>query len=156
MVGIAVAWIWMVISILSPPNWRPEVAEKLYAAANAAGEGGGINMATVAPFAWDRMYEFEAYTTDENVSRTIGFDWGTGDVARLSNDDFVLLIFAEDRHVTGWVIINDYGSTGPVVTFGADLAGVPIDRDRAIFRVGRLSGSAGEVTRDAYELHLGP
>lgn len=113
-------------------------------------------MATIAPFTWDRMYQFSAYTTDEDVSRMLGFDWGTGDALRLPNDDFVLLIFAAGRHVTGWVIINDYDSTGPVVLFGRDVAGVPIARERAVFRVERLAGSTGGSSRDAYEFRLGP
>ena len=90
-------------------------------------------MQDVAPFDWDRMYAFEAYTSDGEVSRVLGFDWGTGSVFRLPSEQFVLLIFATERRVTGWTVLNEYESPSPDVYITP--YGAPIPRDQAIFDV---------------------
>jgi hypothetical protein len=140
-----VAWVGVsayLVLFTEPPNERPEVAASVYAAVVRAGDGGTVDMRTAAPFEWDRMYAFGAYTSDDRVSEVLGFTWGTGEDLRLPNDGFLLLIFARARSVTGWVVLNDYESTGPLVEFDDAVLEVPIARDDAVFRFAR----DGELT----------
>lgn len=118
-----------------PPDERPDVATSLYQATSGAGEGGTVDLGAVAPFEWDRMYAFHAYTDDGRVSEVLGFPWGTGDNLRLPSEQFVLLIFAHEERVTGWTVVNDYESRAPHIYFEDGLYAIPIARDDAKFRV---------------------
>jgi hypothetical protein len=131
---IAGAVVWSTLQyFVGPPNQRPEVATSVYAAVVDAADGGTVDMPTAAPFEWDRMYAFGAYTSDDYVSQVLGFSWGTGDSLRLPDDAFLLLIFARERSVTGWVVLNDYQSNGPLVLFDNAILGMPIARADAVF-----------------------
>jgi hypothetical protein len=130
-----IAVVWLVFSPFRPvANERPELGHAVPSAVSQAGDGGTVDMRALATFDWDRMYVFGAYTSDAEVSETLGFEWGTGDTLRLPNDGFVLLIFAKEQGVTGWAVINDYQSTGPLVQFGDSSLRTPILREQATFR----------------------
>lgn len=126
--------LWFTVSPWRPvPNEKPQLAVAVYAAASAAGHQGTVDMRGLTDFEWERMYAFEAYTGDDEVSDTLGFPWGTGDNLRMPNDGFLLLIFAKEREVTGWVILNDYESPGPYVEFADMPFRTAIPRDAAVF-----------------------
>jgi hypothetical protein len=134
LIAIAVG-LWLAVSPFLPdPNEKPELASAVTSAVSEAGDGGIVDIRALTAFEWDRMYSFGAYTSDAEVSETLGFPWGTGDDLRLPSDGFVLLIFAEEQRATGWVILNDYRSSGPLVQFDDALLRMPISRDGAVFR----------------------
>jgi hypothetical protein len=117
-----------------PPDERPEVVAALYNAVRQAGYGGTVDFRRLTAFDWDRMYAFGAYTPDDQVSKILGFPWGTGADLRLPNDGFILLIFAKEARVTGWAVLNDYQATSAVY-FHASLLETPIARDASVFEV---------------------
>jgi hypothetical protein len=125
----------LVYDLRDPPDERPEVATFLYQDASRTGQGGTIDLGIVAPFEWDRMYAFSAYTDDAWVSEVLGFPWGTGATLRMPSEQFVLLIFADGERVTGWTMLNDYESTEPHIYFERGLYETPIARDNATFRL---------------------
>lgn len=130
------AVLWFTVSPFRPvPNEKPQLASAVYVAARAAGEGGTLDMRALTDFEWDRVYTFEAYTSDDEVSETLGFPWGSGQTFRMPNDGFLLLIFAKEQQVTGWVVLNDYESPGPYVQFEDAPFKTPIPRDAAVFRL---------------------
>lgn len=118
-----------------PPDGRPEVAPAVYAAVRQAGNGGTIDFRRLTNFDWDRMYVFGSYTTDDEVSHVLGFTWGTGDNLRLPRDELVMLVFAKDARVTGWVVLNGDVSISPNVYFSQSLIERSIPRDAAIFEL---------------------
>jgi hypothetical protein len=117
-----------------PPDERPEVVAAVYDAVRQAGNGGTVDFRRLTRFDWDRMYAFGAYTTDDEVSETLGFPWGTGSVFRLPNDGFILLIFAREARVTGWAVLNDHQATSAVY-FDDALLDAPIARDASVFEL---------------------
>jgi hypothetical protein len=80
------------------------------------------------------MYVFPAYTHDDDVGDVVGIPWGNGQSLRLPSDEYQLLIFAAGDEITGWVILNDYQTTGRA-SFDQELIHRRIDRDSARFRV---------------------
>jgi hypothetical protein len=131
---VTVVAVW---KLFGPTGERPEVPTALKAAVVRAGEGGRIDLTEAASFAWDRVYAFPAYSTDDDVSRVLGFSWGTGATFRLPNDDFELLIFAKEQQVTGWAVMNDYESRQPVVIFDVGLLERAIPRTDSTFLIAR-------------------
>lgn len=125
----------LIQQLSDPPNERPEVATAIYDAVAEPGEGGTVDIGAVTDFEWDRMYAFPAYTDDDRVSEKMGIPWGTGAVARIPSEQFVLITFALGDEVTGWTILNDYDSTSPHVYFSNGLYENPIPRGDAAFRV---------------------
>jgi hypothetical protein len=120
----------------NPPNERAEVATAISRAVAAAGDGGQVDVGTLAGFDWDRMYAFPAYTDDDRVSEVMGIPWGTGaTVTRMPSDEFVLITFALGGGITGWTMLNDYDSTGQHIFFDDALYEKPIRRANAEFRV---------------------
>lgn len=133
-IGVVAVLGYAVVRFLAVPNERPEVASAVVSAVDQARNAGTVDFRTLTTFDWDRMYAFGAYTSDADVSRVLGFPWGTDENLRLPSDGFVLLIFAKDRGVSGWVVVNDHQSSGPLVQFDDSLLAAPIPRDHAIFR----------------------
>jgi hypothetical protein len=134
--GIVVALGLVVLApyLRDPPNERPEVAAALYDAVESAGNDATVDLGTVTTFPWDRMYVFPAYTHDDDVGDVVGIPWGNGQSLRLPSDEYQLLIFAAGDEITGWVILNDYQTTGRA-SFDQELIHRRIDRESARFRV---------------------
>lgn len=138
-VGIAVAVVagfgLGAYAFRDPPDERRDAATSLYEAVSRAGEGGTVDVSAAVSFEWDRMYAFGAYTPDDRVSEVLGFPWGTGDDLRMPSEQFVLLIFAEENRVTGWVVLNGYDEARPYVYFDDGLYETPIARKVTTFRL---------------------
>ena len=58
-----------------------------------------LNLATLAPFHWTRLYIFEPYTTEESAERVLGFDWQYDWGAIEARDDRALLVFVDSGRV---------------------------------------------------------
>jgi hypothetical protein len=133
----------LVWKLVGPTDERPEVAASLDQSVLESTDG-VVDLREVAPFDWDRMYAFEAYTSDSDVSRVLGFDWGTGSDFRLPSEQFVLLVFAKERRVSGWTVLNEYSSPDPLVFITP--YGSPIPRDEAIFNVEEIDDGWFELS----------
>ena len=59
------------------------------------GHGTELRMETVAPFAWDRFYAFEAMTSPEEINRTVGGEIATASDPATQSDGYNMLIFAQ-------------------------------------------------------------
>ena len=82
---------------------RPVSVSKALSEQMRRGPGATVDRATIAPFAWDRVYVFGPYTPHERVYETLGFRWG--DIGRTSierNECVNLVVFVRDREVVCW------------------------------------------------------
>src|SRR5438105_1870515 len=79
LIAIAVGLWWAVSPFLPVPSEKRELASAVTSAVSEAGNGGIVDIRTLTAFERDRMYGFGAYTSDAEVSETLGFPWGTGD-----------------------------------------------------------------------------
>ena len=101
-----------------------------------------VNLATLAPFHWTRLYIFEPYTTKEAAERKLGFDWSYEWGAIAAQDDRALLVFVDSgRVVAAFEQAKDRGNFAPA-------GGVSYPRDSATFQLvteGKLSNGAPNV-----------
>ena len=89
-----------------------------------------LNLATLAPFHWTRLYVFEPYTTKAAAERVLGFDWQYDWGAIEARDDRMLLVFVDSgRVVATFEQMYDRGN----FLHAARSTGYP--RDSAIFRL---------------------
>jgi hypothetical protein len=124
-----------------PANERPEIEAALTAAGERVGPDGVFPAMEVAPFAWQRMHVFEAYTSSDIVNESLGFEWSSDlplidatwvDVA-LAYDARSLILFVDgERDVTGW-LVTGADVPGAYVRTGA--SGTVHPRETAYFRV---------------------
>jgi hypothetical protein len=94
----------------APPPRSSPIAVRL---ANAVGRANlgrrfrSVDMATVAPFAWDRVYVF-ANDTRADMRRRLGFDWpGAPDTVPRTGEHESLLAFTSGRRVAGSAFFSD-------------------------------------------------
>jgi hypothetical protein len=94
---------------IAPPPASP-IAVRL---ANAIGRASlgprfrTVDMAAVAPFAWDRVYVFRD-ETGADIRQRLGFDWsGAPDVVPRSGEHEGLLAFVRGKTVTGSAFFSD-------------------------------------------------
>jgi hypothetical protein len=66
------------------------------------GAGAKLVMADLTEFAWQRLYVFTPYTTQEQINRSLGFDWPDPEGIEL-NDTVALLVFVNDGEVVSYV-----------------------------------------------------
>lgn len=62
-----------------------------------------VNLASLAPFHWSRLYIFEPYTTKETAEGLLGFDWPYEWGAIAARDDRALLVFVDSGRVVATV-----------------------------------------------------
>jgi hypothetical protein len=62
------------------------------------GDGAVLKMDVIAPFAWDRLYVFEAYTPPDEINRTVGGNIATPWDAAAQSDGYDMLIFVQAGH----------------------------------------------------------
>jgi hypothetical protein len=91
--------------------------------------GGTVDLATLAPFAWDRVLLVEHGTSAAEISRRIGHEW-RGRIGFQTGDLFLFVL--GDRVVR----FADYRGDGRFDGFRRPFAELP--RDRAVLRVRRL------------------
>ena len=136
--AVAVWWISSGV-----PNERTNVASALAVAVEQVGDGGSVDLRSVASFEWDHAYLFHAYADDARISRTLGISWGTKGDTRMWYGGTVLVVFVSGQSVTGWTILNHSEPAGPLLTFEDALFERPIARDEATFHIS-LSGTTNE------------
>jgi hypothetical protein len=66
-----------------------------------------VDMATVAPFGWDRVYVFKD-TTSTDIQKRLGFDWpGAPPSVPRSGEHEGLVAFVDGKHVTRSAFFSD-------------------------------------------------
>ena len=93
-----------------PPGAASPITVRLSNAIGRANLGPNqraVDMTTVAPFPWDRMYVFANQTTVD-IRRALGFDWKEAPetVPRAGRHES-LLVFVRDGTVTGAAFLSD-------------------------------------------------
>jgi hypothetical protein len=89
-----------------------------------------VNLATLAPFHWTRLYIFQPYTSKEAAERVLGFEWPYEWGAIEGRDDRALLVFVDSgRVVAAFEQTKDRGN------FAQAAGGVSYPRDSATFRL---------------------
>jgi hypothetical protein len=64
------------------------------------GPGTIVDFASIAPFAWDRVYFFGPYTDDDYIDRSLGFHWGGVKWSGIGSGKGVnLVVFVQDEAV---------------------------------------------------------
>jgi hypothetical protein len=114
-----------------PANERADLATALDAAVAEAGDGGVVDLGSVLLADWDTVYGFPGYTSESEISSTIGADFGSGGDSRLAEGEN-LVVLMNDRAIAAWFVLNR-GGTKVAVRFDESLYGQPIPRDRAVF-----------------------
>lgn len=66
------------------------------------GVGTRLVMADVTDFDWQKLYVFAPYTTQEQINRSLGFEWRDPEGIEL-HDTFTLLAFVNEGEVVGYV-----------------------------------------------------
>ena len=64
--------------------------------------GTQLRMSDVTDFAWEELYVFPPYTSQEQIDRALGFEWSDPSGISLK-DTITLLVFVDDGEVVGWV-----------------------------------------------------
>ena len=98
--------------------------------ATASAEGTDIDLAKVAPFAWDRVLVVEPGTSDEEISDALGYEW-TGVLGFETGEKLILLDADGDV-----VRFFDYRGEGRFT--GVETPIAEIARQDAVFTVRRL------------------
>jgi hypothetical protein len=153
----------VVVAFRSPSNERKDLQPAIGSAAAQVGSGGTIDLATVAAFAWDRVYLFLAYSGSDGIRDGLGFDWVPASLAEsavfgnllLASDELSLLVFVRgERDVTGWTILNS-NEEPPSIQFDiwaiVDYFAV-YQRGDARFTVTDLAGQSSDPVYPAWEL----
>lgn len=93
-----------------PPPQASPIQVRL---ANAVGRASlgrrfrGVDMAKIAPFAWDRVYVFRD-TTSADIDRRLGFHWADApDAVPRSGEHESLLVFTSGKRVAGSTFFSD-------------------------------------------------
>jgi hypothetical protein len=99
------------------------------------GPGTHLDLADLAPFAWERVCIFGPYTTAGDIRRSVAVAWRRSDDCDIeSRDDIDLLVFIHDHEVARFVAHRrEYGDFGP------ELVNRCYARDEAKFLV-RVAG----------------
>lgn len=103
------------------------------------GPGATVDLARVAPFAWDRVFIFGPYTPNEEIQERLGFRWeGVDRTSIMWSEDIHLLVFVRDGEVAYW--FEHPRKYGDFVVIGGDggcawLAPASYARDEATFEV---------------------
>jgi hypothetical protein len=91
-------------SVPAPAAPAAPIAVRLANALGRASLGGRfrtVDMAMVAPFAWDRLYVFSGETSDD-IKRRLGFDWpGAPAIVPRGGEHESLIAFADGRRISG-------------------------------------------------------
>ncbi len=59
-----------------------------------------LDLSSLAPFEWEKLYVFDPYTTKADIQRVIGFEWYA--IRKNTNDDDMQMIFVNKDRVTGY------------------------------------------------------
>ena len=62
-----------------------------------------LDLQSLTPFTWDRVYIFQAYTANEVIQKRTGLDWNGSSP---TNDGDQLLIFVEDSAIVTSLILS--------------------------------------------------
>ena len=80
-------------------------------------------------FAWEELYVFPPYTSQEQIDRALGFEWSDPSGISLK-DTITLLVFVDDGEVVGWV-----APLRSEADFASLSEGSPWTPETALFRV---------------------
>ncbi len=107
---------------------RLRLVERITSAIDGA-SGTQLRISDLTDFAWEELYVFPPYTSQEQIDRALGFEWSDPSGISLK-DTITLLVFVDDGEVVGWV---------EPLRFEADFAslseGSPWTPETALFRV---------------------
>jgi hypothetical protein len=98
--------------------------------ASASADGTEVDLGKVAPFDWDRVLIVEPGTSDEEISRKLGYEW-TG-VLGFETGEKLILLDADGQIVRFF----DYRGEGRFTGVQTPIA--ELDRQDAVFTVRRL------------------
>ena len=98
--------------------------------ASASADGTEVDLGKVAPFDWDRVLIVEPGTSDEEISRKLGYEW-TGVLGFETGEKLILL--DADGQVARFL---DYRGEGRFTGVQTPIA--ELDRQDAVFTVRRL------------------
>lgn len=102
-----------------------------------------VDLATLAPFQWSRVYIFEPYTSQRRAERELGFQWTYRWGAIETLDDRALLVFIDSNRVAGAIEHTiDRGD----FTIAGRPGGFPRDSARFVLAApGQIPGAAKNV-----------
>jgi hypothetical protein len=82
---------------------RPENLSLVLSKQMRRGPGATVDLAEVAPFAWDRVYVFGPYTPHDYIDTCLGFHWGEVESTTIDMHEGVnLVVFVRDAEVVHW------------------------------------------------------
>ena len=94
--------------------------------------GSSLQLSTIAPFDWDRVYVFGPYSTAKEIQEAIGLKWWDSRISIEIMDDVNLLVFVKDQQVVAWSEVSRHIEFLPT-TRAVERQGLA--RDRAVFDV---------------------
>ena len=75
----------------------------------AIAEGSEINMQKITPFAWDKFYVFQPYTSEKYINETLGFE---SSLKGPDYDELQLLVFVKENKIISSINYPRYSPGG--------------------------------------------